>query len=325
MNKIKSDIKNQNFSRIYLLYGEDDFNKRAYSKLLANTLVPKDDSMNHNVFSDEGINEDEVISIAQTLPFFGERRVILIKNSGWFKNSCKLPEYFESFADTTYLVFVENEVDKRSKMYKLVKKEGYVTELNSKDDEKQLLGFVAYNLGNSGVKLTSATAAYFLDKVGYDKNKIINECEKLASYVADREEKIVTEKEIDEICSVTLENRIFEMIDDLANSNKDSAIKKYMDLLSLKEAPPKILKLIIRHYRILYLILSGREGGLNQEQICKIAKIPSFTFRKYNSQISKYNKQQLIDIIERCVECEELFKTGNLSDQMAVDILLCTI
>ena len=42
--------------------------------------------MNFNRFEGKDINPKEVIDLAETLPFFAERRVILIENSGFFKS-----------------------------------------------------------------------------------------------------------------------------------------------------------------------------------------------------------------------------------------------
>ena len=56
-----------------------------------------------------------VIDLAETLPFFAERRVILIENSGFFKSACdELAEYLTQPATTTFFLFVEEEVDKRA-------------------------------------------------------------------------------------------------------------------------------------------------------------------------------------------------------------------
>ena len=55
---------------------------------------------------------------------FADRRLILMEDSGWFKGGPGADEmcaYIENIPDTTCLLFVETEVDKRSRMYKAVK------------------------------------------------------------------------------------------------------------------------------------------------------------------------------------------------------------
>lgn len=324
MDRIKRDIKDNSFAPVYLIYGTDDYMKKLYTKKLKNAVLGDGDLMNCNEFYDVNMDENEIISVAQTLPFFSERRVIIITSSKFFKNSSILPDYFETFAPSTVIIFCEDEVDKRSKMYKLVKKLGYVCEMNGLSEDN-ILKFIYSRFAQTNISITESTVRYIMDKVGTDMNMLTNECEKLISFVLNREDNVVTNADVDQICTITLENRIFEMIDDLAFGRRDAAIKKYMDLLSLKEAPLGILALIRRHYNILLILSKGRRRRLSDEDLSKYAKIPSFTLKKYKSQLGKYSEEKLLDIVNKCVEYEESFKSGNLSDQMAVELLLCTI
>ena len=54
--------------------------------------------------------------------FLQKRRLIVFENTGLFKSSgADLAEYIKTMPETTYFIFVEEEVDKRSKLYKAVK------------------------------------------------------------------------------------------------------------------------------------------------------------------------------------------------------------
>ena len=41
--------------------------------------------MNYNYYEGKGINVNEIISLSDTMPFFADRRLILMEDSGWFK------------------------------------------------------------------------------------------------------------------------------------------------------------------------------------------------------------------------------------------------
>ena len=43
-----------------------------------------DDTMNFHYFEGKGLDLKEIISLADTMPFFGDRRLILIEDSGLF-------------------------------------------------------------------------------------------------------------------------------------------------------------------------------------------------------------------------------------------------
>ena len=127
MNKlIDEDIRNNTIKSCYLIYGEENYLKRQNRDKLKKALVPEGDTMNFSSYEGKGVNGAEIIDLAETLPFFSERRVILLENTGFFKNSApeELVTYLAEIPESTCLIFVEEETDKRSKMYKAVSKIG---------------------------------------------------------------------------------------------------------------------------------------------------------------------------------------------------------
>lgn len=130
MQTLNQDIKNNDFKKVYLLFGEEAFLKKSYKNRLREAIT-QGDTMNYNYYEGKGINVNEIISLSDTMPFFADRRLILMEDSGWFKGGPGADEmcaYIENIPDTTCLLFVETEVDKRSRMYKAVKKYGYIAE-----------------------------------------------------------------------------------------------------------------------------------------------------------------------------------------------------
>ena len=153
MQTINEDIKNGTFKPVYLLYGEEAFLKQSYKKKLR-AAISGDDTMNYNYFEGKGLDVNELISLADTMPFFSERRLILIEDSGFFKTSSEaLAEYLPTMPDTTCIVFVEEAVDKRNKLYKKVKDLGHIAEMK-RQDSAQLARWAATILAQNGRKIT---------------------------------------------------------------------------------------------------------------------------------------------------------------------------
>ena len=75
MKSILEDIKTQNFKQAYLLYGEEAYLKHQYKNKLKNALLPEDDTMNFSRFEGKGTEIPKVIDLAETMPFFADRRV----------------------------------------------------------------------------------------------------------------------------------------------------------------------------------------------------------------------------------------------------------
>ena len=129
VKNLQEDIKTGKFKNAYLLFGEEAYLKIQYKEKLIHALNPDDDTMNFTKYEGKGIEVREMIDLCETMPFFADHRVVLVENSGFFKNKCdELADYMKTLPDYLRLVFVEEEVDKRSRMYKAVKNCGRIVE-----------------------------------------------------------------------------------------------------------------------------------------------------------------------------------------------------
>ena len=106
MKNIQADIKSGNFKQVYLLYGEEAYLKQQYKQNLVKALNPDGDTMNFNHYEGKGIDVKQLIDLCETMPFFAERRVILLEDTGFFKNKCEeLADYMKEhpgLADREY-------------------------------------------------------------------------------------------------------------------------------------------------------------------------------------------------------------------------------
>ena len=162
MKSVTEDIKNNSLKQVYLFYGEEVYLKQQYKKKLRDAVLPDGDTMNLSVYSGKGIDVNEVIAQAETMPFFAEHRLILLEDSGFFKNaSPQLAEYIPVIPEGTILLFVENEVDKRGKLYKAVKAKGRVVEFTSQD-EKTLTRWILGILNQENKHITRSAMTLFL-------------------------------------------------------------------------------------------------------------------------------------------------------------------
>lgn len=319
MQNIKQHLKENTFSQIYLLFGQEDYLKRLYRDKLRNAILSPDDTMNFSYFEGKGFPVNELVSIAHTVPFFSERRLILVENSGCFKNQSDLPDYIGDFPESTYLIFVEREVDKRNRLYKAVQKKGTVSEMNGLT-EKDLKLWVAQSLKREGKKITEQDIMYMVQKTGADMKNLENELEKLVCYAG--EEEVITREAIDEVCVVQTEGKIFQMIDEIGMKRQDQALALYYDLLAVREKPMSILFLLIRHFNILLQIKELDKSSIPSGQMASKVGIPPFTVKKYIGQAKNFSIQNLKENLSRSVEVEEGVKTGLLLDQIGVELLI---
>ena len=319
MQTINEDIKNGTFKPVYLLYGEEAFLKQSYKKKLR-AAISGDDTMNYNYFEGKGLDVNELISLADTMPFFSERRLILIEDSGFFKTSSEaLAEYLPTMPDTTCIVFVEEAVDKRNKLYKKVKDLGHIAEMK-RQDSAQLARWAATILAQNGRKITPSTMNLFLERVGDDMENIRMELEKLISYTMGSE--VVTVEDVKVITTVQITNKIFDMVAAITAGKTKRAMDLYEDLLTLGEPPMRILFLIARQFNQLLLVRELQASGADRGTVASKLKVPPFVAGKLSSQAAAFTKEQLISYVQTCVDAEEAVKTGRMGDRLAVELLI---
>ena len=136
MKSLNEDLKTGQFKQIYLLYGPEGYLKKQYKERFVKAMVPEGDTMNYSYYEGKKTDVKEVIDLAETLPFFSECRLIVFEDTGFFKTGGNdLADYINGgMPQTTHFIFIENEVDKRSKLYKAVKAKGHIVELAAQDE-----------------------------------------------------------------------------------------------------------------------------------------------------------------------------------------------
>ncbi len=323
MQRINEDIKTGNLRQIYLLYGEERYLRRQYRDRLKAALCTKGDTMNVHFYEGKDVNVGEIIDLAETLPFFSDRRVIFVENSGLFKSGGeRMAEYLAEPNETAYFVFAESEIDKRSKLFKTVQASGCAVEFTVQD-ESTLKRWIAGVLKKEGLRVTENTVNLFLQKTGTDMDNIYMELEKLICYCMGRD--VVEAADVEAVCTNRITNHIFDMVDAIANRQPRNALKLYYDLLALKEPPMRILFLIARQCNTLLQIKELKTKGFDNKTMGSKVGLPPFVVGKYVTQASRFRTADLKKAVEKCVEAEEAVKTGRLNDVMSVEILILSV
>ncbi len=320
MRSLNEDIKTGQLKSVYLLYGEEAYLKKQYKDKLVKAVFPQGDTVNYAYYEGKGTNPAELIDLAETMPFFAERRLIVVENSGFFKKAVpELADYVKGMPETACFIFVENEVDKRGRMYKAVKDKGRAVELG-RQNEKTLLYWIAGSVKREGRQIKESAARYLVSRSGDDMEKLSHELEKLFSYTLGRTE--ITEEDIDAVCTVQITNKIFDMVEAVAMKRQKKALDYYYDLLALKEPPMRILYLLSRQFKILLQVKDLVKKGNDKSRIAKTAGLHPFVAGKYIKQCESFSENELRSIMEYAADTEELVKTGRLSDVVSVELFI---
>ncbi|MCR5735522.1 MAG: DNA polymerase III subunit delta [Lachnospiraceae bacterium] len=323
MSSINEDIKRNEYAKVYLLTGEEAYLRLDARNRLKKALCAPDDTLNVAVYTGKDINVSEVIDFANTLPFMAEKRVLFIEDSDLFdKTNDELAAFVKDMPESTCMIFMQEKVDKRGKLYKAIQNAGRVVNFEHPTDEL-LEKWIVGKLSKASIRIKRSALTQFLNQVPRDMEAMDNELEKLIAYTVKKGE--IEAADVKAICCVHIEDRVFEMIAAIAAKNRREALSKYYDLLTLKEPPLKILSLIARQFNLMLMAKEYAKDGISQDETARRLSVNPYAVKKSLQSARSYTTKELKSIVAECMEYETLIKQGRMDDRMSVEILIASL
>ena len=168
MKRVLQHIKEQKYQNLYLFYGKEKYLAAQTRDKLKEALIPSGDTMNYSYFEGKKTDLPEILELIQTMPFFNDYRLLVLDQTELGKKSNDdFLSALKEIPETTILLIIEDEVDKRSKIYKYINKEGCAVSFET-PKEKDLILWVAQMLKKEQKKMTQKDIQLFLYKTGQD-------------------------------------------------------------------------------------------------------------------------------------------------------------
>lgn len=325
MVNILKKIEQDGLKNFYLFYGRENYLINYYANEIKKKFVNQDFvDMNFNIFNSD-MDVSKIINCTKSLPFMSEYRLTLIKNSGWFETGKKddvelFLENINDFCDNAIIIFLEEKIDKRNKLYKKIMDIGFILEVKS-PSRKELIKWIIKICRASQKTITVENAELILKNIGSDMYFIKNELEKLISYKKDFWE--ITQSDINLLCSQNIETKIFDLILHMGNKNLKAALEDYNNLIFLKEQPFVILFMIARQFIFILQAKIFHESGKDINSIANLLSTRSFVIIDCLKQAKNFSRDILISGIKECRNLDFKIKTGQiLLDKLAVENLI---
>ncbi|HBH6147613.1 TPA: DNA polymerase III subunit delta, partial [Enterococcus faecium] len=142
-------IRKEKLASCYLILGTEKFlQDQVRTEIVKKIQLEGEDDLNFLSFDMENASLDEVVAEAETLPFFGDQRLVFVENpyfltgekvnNGIEQNTDLLTAYLKEPLESTVLVFFApyEKLDERKKVTKQLKKTAIiinVQQLNEKE------------------------------------------------------------------------------------------------------------------------------------------------------------------------------------------------
>lgn len=227
-NEIINQINGKQPRSIYFLHGDESFYIDQIVDLAASTILDEGErDFNQTVVYAKDTPPIDVLDAATRLPMMSERQVVIVKEAQEYKKAAQwevFEKYFESPSKSTVLIFAHKykKFDKRSRIYKLLKKTAAIFESEGVKDY-QLAGWITNYIKEKNYKITDKATALLVEFIGNDLTRIANELEKLFILVNEGDQ--INEKHIEKNIGISKDYNVFELVNailekDVVKANK---------------------------------------------------------------------------------------------------------
>jgi len=330
------DIKD-GLKPLYLFYGQERYLIDQFIDKMIKAYVPdtyKD--FNLVTFDGEQTSVDEIIDACETVPFFNENKVVIVRNATFFrskKNNLsdagekRLLDYFKQPLESSKLFFISNQaVDKRKKITKDLQNHGRLVEFG-KLEHNIFSRWMHKEIKSFKKDIDNQTMSYLIDRMAYlDKHStknlldVENELRMICSSLIDRD--YVENADIDKYVKKPLDSDIFQMVDAVGQKKAETAILIMHELLKKGEPIQVIFSMVCRQFRMLKKIKMLVDEGYNQASIAKVLGAHPYAVKNIMRQIHRFDDKVLTIILDKCSTIDYKMKSTAMDPVLAIETLI---
>lgn len=325
-------IKKEELKPCYLIWGTEELLIERLLTAFNDRMKQDDEDPNNTIhFNLNDSTVDDVIHEAESFPFFGQKKLLVVHDSYIFSGKKapaglthtieKLEAYVNNPSDFSVLVFLApyEKLDKRKKITKTMLKATEALEVNpasGKETKTYLQEFFA----DKGFTIDNEPLELLLRLTDYNLSLAMREAEKLTTYLYGERE--ITDDSVRKLVSKSLEQNIFDLNERLLNKRVKEAIELYQDLLTQKEDPIKILALMISQFRLLIQVKILKSKGYQQSDIASILKVHPYRVKLAGQKEKQFSQSALSQAHHLLITADYEVKTGKINPELQVELFI---
>lgn len=342
-------LKREGIAPVYLFYGQEVYlRKQAIEELKRRILTEESAQLNFDYVDGEEITGGNIVSLAETPPFFSGLRLVVVHHSPYFAPPRRprakrsqvdedisdpegqegiiapgdriLIKYLENPCKTTCLVFdTSQKVDQRKKISKAIRKMGHVVEFDYLKTA-ELSRWLTRRCDRAGKIMAPGCAELLINRLGKSMYTLENEINKLTFYTGNRSN--IAREDILKITSPQAEENIFKMVDAIGEREVEKGLKGLKELLEAGYNFANITYMVARQFR---LILQSQELARQENSVTHLSQflgVHAFVARKILSQSHNFKPAQVKEILEKLLELDLSVKTGGQDFYPAIEMFI---
>ena len=330
---LESEIKKNSIANGYVFCGLDEELIKSSIDPIIKKVLDKD-FLDLNFIKIDGLTStfDEIENACETLPFFGDKKVVLVYRANFLKDKpdkegaktyTEILKYIKDLPQHTILIMYYLFNDKRDtpkKNKKLSTLDKYVKVVHcDKLKKDKYYKKIEDIFKENGRTIGKVQLKYIADKVQNNFDIIKREIDKLDCYALGRE---LTKEDIDKLIPNKSEDDIFDLVEYISLRKVEKAIDLLDELLFKADQHMLIISSIGNHFKRLYEIKTYLLKGKKLEFFISKYRLPQFVCEKLMNQASKFSLKQLNQLIKVCINTEIKLKSSTTDKQMEMELML---
>ncbi len=259
---------------------------------------------------------EQIFSAITNPPFLTSRKLVVVESISLVKDiNTRFEELLREPQDQIDVVLVDDKLDKRSGLYKHLKKRTDYKEFANMP-ANNISGWVKAEVIARGGSIDDPSARLLVEYIGTNQQKLSNEIDKLLQYNSN-----ISVDTINLLSVKQPSTTMFQLLDALFAKDTKLMMSLYDDQRKQQVEPLTILSMVLWQLHILAVVKTAPKGK-SSEQIAKDAGIHSFVVQKSVNIARKMSLSQLKKFISDVVDLEVKLKTQTVDADDAVKHLL---
>jgi DNA polymerase-3 subunit delta len=304
---------------LIFLYGPDTFRLSRKLGQIIEEYKKRASGFGFSVFDAQESDVKDFFSGMRQNSLFPEKKFIVVKNPISNKDFKELLiDNFSAVAGSGHnVVFCqEGKVLKTDRLLSVFKKNAEIQEFIPLEGDK-LEAWVSREFDGAGSSADEQAVRALARKVGSDLWRAENEVQKLAHFITGRR---ITAEDVEKNVVQTIDSNIFKTIDAVASRDKKQAIRLIREHVDKGDHPLYLLSMIATQFKNLVMVKSGGVSG----GAARLGIHP-YVFGKTVAQARSFGLDELTNIYHKVCQTDFDVKTGRVSPEAGLDLLIARI
>lgn len=305
-------------SGVRLYYGNDGLRMDQTIEQLIERVLPDADTRPFNLerIDGEEVRLSEILVLARSLPFMAKRRVVVVREPGFFAAGARKKGLITVEEEQALLVFCAAPNPDSLLIFRYTTEDApaaFLKKLIAACDATQcqqpkgrdVAPWLRAEAKKIGKSFTPQALAMLEELAPQDGTLLLaSELEKLRLYLADRDDALITEEDVAAIVTPSPTHTIFNLTDAVVEGRTAAALAAYRDCLYLGSKSPQVLRQLEDTVRRLLEVQAMLAEGMSQSAIRAEIKRHEFYVKKLTAQARRLSSDALAHLYCYLVDCD---------------------